>query len=108
LDEQPAGSTAVLGPGLEPPHPVLVPDVAGTYLIRLVVSNGDRESRPDIVAVWARNEPPVASARCDNDQCEVLHGSTVFLVGTLSEDPEGDALTFDWQSLTASSPAECD
>lgn len=107
LEDQPAGSTAVLGAGLEPPHPVLVPDVAGTYLISLVVSNGSRLSRPDIVAVAARNEPPIASAQCDNGKCEVLHGSTVYLVGTLSEDPEGDPLTFSWRSLTAQSPAEC-
>jgi hypothetical protein len=46
FEARPEGSAATLG-GADPAQPGFVPDLAGTYVVRLVVSDGRAESAPD-------------------------------------------------------------
>ena len=45
--------------------PTLVPDIAGTYVVQLVVSDGQVSSSPDTVTISTSNSAPVASAGPD-------------------------------------------
>src|SRR5829696_2930822 len=59
---RPTGSTAVLtAPNTV--NPTFVPDLPGTYSVRLVVSSAKAKSKPDTVNVTARhNVVPIAAA----------------------------------------------
>jgi hypothetical protein len=47
---------------------------------------------------WIINQRPLANAGADQVvECNGHHGTTVALDGTLSTDPDGDQLTFEWQ-----------
>lgn len=105
---RPVGSVAVLqNPNTATPS--FLADVADTYTLQLVVadSSGQR-SAPDLVTVSTRNLAPTADAGADR---LVLAGSSVYLDGLGSSDPDGDSLTYSWyqsswpvgstQSLTA-------
>ncbi len=94
---RPAGSTAVLvGPTTATPS--LTPDVPGSYVIELVVSDGQLASTPDRVVVTAGaagvNLAPVAVA--GPRQRNVVVGQTVQLNGSKSYDPNGTPLTYKW------------
>jgi chitinase len=92
LTSVPAGSGATLsdeGAAM----PTFVADRSGTYVARLVVSNGVRASVPDTVEITAINDPPVADAGSDQN---VYRGETVTLDGTGSFDPNGDVITYAW------------
>lgn len=104
LSAKPAGSTTILVANAEPERTSLSPDVEGYYVVSLRVSNGERISAPDVVAVEVANQPPVAVAECRGG-CEALHGAEVDLVGNASEDPDGDPLTYWWRQITDG--AEC-
>src|SRR5687768_10817279 len=61
IESQPAGANApLLNAGSA--HSTLVPDVEGTYYLRLVVSDGFRDSDPDLVQVVVDNTAPRAEA----------------------------------------------
>lgn len=73
-----------------------VPDVAGIYLVSLVVSNGVSESTPDVTMVKVSSadpQPPTANAGQDftAEDC-----TQIPLVGSNSFDPNGDVLTYFW------------
>lgn len=75
------------------------PDVAGTYILRLVVSDGALTGR-DYVYIYVidpSNTAPVASAGPDQ---AVDLGDTVYLDGTASYDPEGMPVTWTWSFRT--------
>ncbi len=87
----PAGSTASLS-GSGTSTPSFVPDLRGTYVIQLVVTDqGGLSSAPSQVTV-SENPPPVALAGLDQ---LVIVGSVVTLAGS-ANDPDGDALTYAW------------
>ena len=90
----PVGSTAMLS---NPTNvmPTFVADVAGDYVIELIVNDGTENSVPDEVVVITApgNTAPVADA--GPDQSAVL-GDTVDLDGSSSFDVDGDSLTFAW------------
>jgi hypothetical protein len=72
---------------------MLVPDVAGVYIVSLVVSDGELGSPPDTVAVTAIDGAPLANAGADRT---VPHGTTVVLDGTASIAVDGGALGYSW------------
>lgn len=81
--------------------PSFTPDVAGPYVIRLVVNDGTSDSVPARVTITASTEPlPTAKAGLDQ---VVLPNSLVTLNGSESSDPGGDIpLKYLW-SLTSPS-----
>ncbi|HYP71419.1 MAG TPA: PKD domain-containing protein [Variovorax sp.] len=97
LVSRPAGSAAApANPSSE--NATLTPDVAGVYVIQLVVSDGTLSSAPDNVVVTAGaagvNLAPVAKA---GPRLRSPIGQTVTLDGSKSYDPNGDAITYTWK-----------
>jgi hypothetical protein len=94
---RPAGSTAALVAPTSA-SPGLTPDVAGIYVIELVVNDGQLASAPDRVVVTAGeagvNLAPVAVT--GPRQRNVAVGQTVQLDGSKSYDPNGTPLTYKW------------
>jgi RHS repeat-associated protein len=92
LTTRPAGSGAAL---VNPASmsPTLLIDSPGTYVARLIVSDGFASSVADFVTITTTNSAPVANAGPDRT---VLVGATVALDGTHSSDVDGDSLTFRW------------
>lgn len=89
--------------------PTFVPDEPGDYIIALTVNDGELNSSPhDVIVIAARpNVAPTAIAGPDQS---VVTGSTVFLDGRGSFDPDGDRLTYKWRmfSLPQGSTASLD
>lgn len=85
------------------------PDVVGTYVVELVVSNDTLSSAPDVVVVdvYSDNEPPVADC---GDDVSIEVGYRVDLDGSESYDPEGVDLTWSWalSSLPGDSSLDSD
>jgi hypothetical protein len=98
LTTRPTGSSASLS-GPTGVKPTFVPDVAGTYVVTLVVNDGKIDSAASTVAITATvaNSPPVANAGAAQN---VIAGSVVALDGTGSTDANGDQITYSW-SLTS-------
>jgi hypothetical protein len=97
LIEVPQGSAAALiGPATV--NPTLVADTAGTYVVRLIVADGQASSEPDTVTITTGNSRPVANAGADQT---VESGATVQLSGEASTDVDGNDLTFSWSIVTA-------
>lgn len=97
LVSSPAGSLAA------PVNPssataTLTPDVAGVYVVQLVVSDGKLSSIPDHVVVTAGalgvNLAPVAKA---GPRQRTAIGQSVTLDGSKSYDPNGTAVTYTWK-----------
>lgn len=78
---------------------VFTPDVAGTYSFGLIVNDGTVNSAQATVMVTAEavNQAPIANAGTDQ---QVAQGALVTLSGGASEDPEGSALTYQWQFIS--------
>jgi len=76
------------------------PDVLGTYVVQLVVNDGEVDSAPDTVTVELLNQPPLANAGADQvvpmDDYYYNNSYPVQLNGDGSYDPDGTELTFDW------------
>ncbi len=108
LADVPDGSEASLADPASV-SPGFTADVAGRYVVQLIVEDGLVESAPDSVTVMAAppvvNQAPSADAG-DNQSVEA--GDTVTLDGSRSRDPDGDALGFSWSltSVPAGSRAE--
>lgn len=98
IEERPAGSNAVLSSD-SAPRPAFIADVDGTYLVRLVVSDGQVSSAVDSLTVTAfsSNTPPVANAGPDQT---VGLGNRVQLDGTTSFDADGDEILFTWTMVS--------
>ncbi len=89
---KPAGSAAILSDSTAI-HPTFVADLAGVYVVQLMVHDGKEESLPVTVTITTGNTPPVANAGHDQS-VPVL--ALVTLNGSGSHDADGDALTFQW------------
>ncbi len=87
----PAGSTAALDDATAA-APVFTPNVAGTYVVQLIVNDGKVDSAPDTVSVTVR-ERPVAEAGPEQG---VTVGATVQLDGSASTPADG-TLTYAWR-----------
>ena len=69
-------------------------DVAGTYVIELLVDDGSDKSNPDTVVIYDENKPPIAIA--SSDKTIALIGEDIKLDGSRSYDPNGDSLSYFW------------
>ena len=94
IQSTPPGSSAVLS-STTVANPTFVADRDGSYVVRLVVSDGLADSASDTLSVTAAtlNFVPVADAGTDQN---VRTGSLVRLDGYGSTDADGDVLTFAW------------
>lgn len=86
--------------------PSFTPDVDGSYVIELIVDDGELKSEADRVRINAQtaNSAPVANAGRDQDG---FTGQLVTLNGGASSDADNDMLSYDWsfQSLPDGSEA---
>ena len=102
---KPAGSRAALSSATVA-KPTFTADVAGAYVLNLVVSNDESNSAAVTVTITASaaNAKPVAKAGFNRG---VITGSVVTLDGSTSSDANGDALTYRWAfvSIPANSSA---
>ena len=96
---QPAGSTAALDDAAAI-KPSFTADLAGDYVVELVVSREGQASLSDQVVISTANSVPVA--RAGRDQ-EVVLGQSLQLDGSGSFDMDGDALSYSW--VLAAQPA---
>ena len=78
-------------------NPVFVVDVAGSYIVQLIVNDGTSNSDPDTVIISTENSLPTADAGSDQ---AVYVTDSAHLDGSSSSDADGDALTFQW-SITS-------
>lgn len=80
-------------------NPLFTADVAGVYVLSLVVNDGQVNSEPVTVLVTtsSQNLPPVANA---GPEQVVVVGAPVTLSGSASTDPNGDTLTYQWSLTT--------
>jgi hypothetical protein len=80
--------------GADTATPCFTADVADTFSLQLVVSDGQGlSSVPDFLEVGANNLPPTAVAGLDQ---LVVTGTVVALNGSNSTDPENESLTYSW------------
>jgi RHS repeat-associated protein len=94
---RPAGSTATLS-GATEINPSFTADRPGNYLLQLVVNDGTVSSAADSVTVSTSNSVPVANAGADQTG---RVGDTLVLDGRLSNDVDGDAITYSWRIANA-------
>lgn len=78
-----------------------VPDVVGTYRVRLVASDGVLNSDPVLVTITVNNSnlPPVADVTGSDSEGTV--GKAINLDGSASSDPNGDSLNYAWAIVYA-------
>lgn len=94
----PANSNASLSV-LDEAVTTFIADAVGAYEIALTVTDESGSvSEPDTVLVSTANLAPTADAGLDQ---VVAQGQTVFLDGTGSTDPEGDALGYSWSVISS-------
>ena len=92
ITSKPSGSNASLS-DTTVVNPGFVADVAGNYVVQLIVNDGTVDSAPDTVTISTENSVPVANAGADQT---VQVNDTVWLDGSGSSDVDGDTLTFSW------------
>ena len=89
----PAGSAAALS-GADTDAPSFVADVAGTYIVQLIVTDeAGLPSAANQVEISSDNLAPTAAA---GDDQLVIIDNNVLLDGSFSSDPEPDPLTYAW------------
>jgi len=84
-------------------NPDFIPDVAGDYVVMLTVDDGIDGADMDTVTVIAEDpaaNSPVADAGPDQQIVYEQQGVTIQLDGSVSSDPDGDALTFLWEIVS--------
>jgi len=102
IESQPECSNSILSDPAAV-NPQFTPDCYGTYVFRLVCNDGYIDSAPDDVVVTFENVAPISDA--DGNQSIDL-GQTALLDGSGSYDPNGDTITYEWN--TAAMPSGAD
>jgi hypothetical protein len=94
LTNRPTGSNATLS-NAATLTPSFVADMAGQYIVQLIVNDGMADSAPDTVTITTvgGNSAPVANAGPDK---KVAVGTIVTLDGSGSTDPDGTPVTYQW------------
>ncbi len=95
IQSAPAGSTATLS-NASNVIATLVPDLVGTYVIALTVSNGF-QSDTNTLTISTTDIPPTANAGPGQT---VSVNATVHLDGTKSTDANGQPLSYSWSFVT--------
>src|SRR5688572_7748428 len=98
LTSKPSGSTALLT-SPNSARPTFTPDVAGAYIVTLVVHANGVTSQPDTVSITCStgNIAPRANAGPDRSAAP---GGSITLDGTASRDPNNTAVTYSWRIVT--------
>lgn len=99
----PAGSSATIA-DQEAAIASITPDVEGMYQIRLIVNDGMLGSNPALLTLIAVQETPenqAPVARQSGDQNAEV-GELVTLDGTMSQDPDGQSVTYSWMLVKPS------
>lgn len=101
---KPLGSEATLSDPTSV-RPKFTLDIFGTYLLQLIVNDGNLDSEPDTVIIDVGNPRPIAEAGLDQT---AFVAQTVILDGSASFDLGGRELTYLWSfsSFPAGSNAE--
>ncbi len=98
LTQTPTGSQATLE-AANTVYPKFTADIAGDYLISLIVNDGLLNSNHDEVLISTKNRPPVLQV----DDTFVPFGTQIItLDASQSKDPDQDELTYEWWSVTES------
>lgn len=98
---KPTTSSAALNdPNVE--NPSFTADIAGSYVVSLVVNDGFVDSTSASVTVIA-SEPNIAPVASIATDLTVVPGSTVTLDGSNSSDVNGDTLTYLWELISVPS-----
>jgi hypothetical protein len=98
LSSLPAGSSAKLEI-TNAMQPTFVADLAGTYVVTLIVNDGKLNSSPAIITITAAaiNLPPTGNAGANQN---IITGTTATLDASASSDPNRDPLTYNWQLVS--------
>jgi hypothetical protein len=104
----PVGSTRTTADisGASQPQASFVPDVQGTYILRLTVSDGPASDTDDVeIVVTVQNVPPIANAGGDQT---VTRGTEVTLDGRGSSDPDNgpQPLAYSWRLVSKPSGSQ--
>jgi RHS repeat-associated protein len=97
---QPTGGNATLSDPAAP-KPTFVPNVAGLYVVQLIVNDGYLDSQPQTMTVTANqsNQPPTVSA--GPNQTIELPVNTATLNGSASSSaPAGSPVTVQWTQVS--------
>lgn len=97
LISAPSGSEAILV-NSDKVNPSFTPDIPGTYQFSLTVSDGEYFSAQDSVSISTNNRAPVAISNGDRG---IQVGDSIVLDASNSYDPDGDRLSFLWESMTS-------
>ncbi|MFC1736536.1 PKD domain-containing protein [Candidatus Hydrogenedentota bacterium] len=100
----PEGSLAALN-DLTAVNPEFEVDVAGSYIIELVVNDGTVDSEPDSVTISTGNAAPVANAGPDQS---ISQSGRATLDGSGSFDVDGDPLTYSWNIVSRPAGSQAD
>jgi len=84
-------------------NPTFMVKRPGTYIAKLIVSDGKLHSAPDMVVISTKRSRPVADAGLDQ---EAFVTDTVQLDGSGSSDADGDPLAYVWSFVSV--PEESD
>jgi len=76
-----------LSPNASDAKPTFIPDLDGSYKLNLIVNDGSINSTPDEVIITAKKPNVAPNANAGPDQ-NVLTGTTVYLNGNGSSDPD--------------------
>mgnify|MGYP001316459132 CR=1 FL=1 len=91
---RPDNSTATLS-NPTTANPLFTADLDGSYVLTLIVNDGQLDSTLDVVLVIAATDNSAPDANAGPNQ-DVATGSTVTLDGSGSFDANGDTLTYSW------------